>query len=164
MPQKDHTGQRLIVKLPAMVGTQSFTPSYVMIETLCAYLQVKDNNKVMSPIQILKANHRSINNWYKWQKKEGFAEWWLDRQVEYHKRIGLPAVHRALHRYALGNSPQDRKLYLERFDPDYKPTTGTEHTFPGLPPPEDLDVAVERSKARAVDSEVIEQEGKEGAV
>lgn len=158
MPQKDHTGHRLIIKLPAMVGTTQFTPTGIMIETLCSHLQVTGDKGLMSPTEILRANGRSATNWYRWQEKEGFIEWWTAAQAEYHSRLGLGDVHKAIRRRALGNSPQDAKLYLERFDKEYKPTTAQEHKFPGLEPPEDLPGAIERSKERAklVASEVVE--------
>lgn len=158
MPSKDNTGSRLIVKLPAMVGTTEFNPTGLMLETLCTYLQVSALTSVMTPLMVLKANGHSKQNWYDWEKKEGFSEWWSAAQDEYHSRLGLSDVYKAILRRALGTSPQDAKLYLERFDKKYKPTTVEERMFPGLKPPEEIQGAIERSRARAklVASEVVD--------
>lgn len=70
--------------------------------------------------------------------------------IEYHKHSGLANVYSAMLRRACDNSPQDAKLFLERFDDDYKPATSQEHRFPGLRPPDgDVEAAVERSRKRA---------------
>ena len=149
MPIKDKTGKGLTIQLPSLVGTQQFIPSALMIRVLCSYLQAQELNKPQSAIQILKKLGNNVSNWYLWQKKDGFTDWWNRACADYHTNIGLSSVYGAIHRRATGNSPQDAKLYLERFDKDYKPTTGQEHTFPGIAPPDKAEEAVERSRQRA---------------
>ena len=153
---KEQPVVNMTIQLPSLVGTQEFTPSGLMIKTLCAYLQALQDDSVKSPIQILSSLGSSKQNWYNWQVKDGFAQWWTRACAEYHENIGLSHVHAAIYRRAVGNSPQDAKLHLERFDKQYKPTTGTEVKFPGIAPPEDLQGALERSKARQIESTVVD--------
>lgn len=149
MPIKDKTGKGLIIQLPSLVGTQEFTPTGLMIKTICAYLLAFERDEFVLPYKILEKLGASNKNWYNWLKKDGFIKWWNRACGDYHADIGLGRIHVAIYRRALGNSSQDAKLYLERFDKDYKPTTGKEHTFPGLEPPADLPGAIERSRERA---------------
>lgn len=141
--------RRLTIKLPSLVSTKEFQPSGLMIRTLCAFLEALDAKKHISPPQILTALGKHSSNWYKWLKKDGFINWWTKAIEEYHNRIGLANVHNALYINALGNSPTDRKTYLERFDKDYKPRTREERSFPGIAPPDETEKAIERSRARA---------------
>lgn len=153
MPIKDKTGKSLTIQLPSLIGTKKFTASGLMIKTLCAYLIGLSNSSNLSTLQILEELGCSKQNWYNWQRKEGFVEWWIKTIKDYHTTIGLSQVHSAVLRRAVGNSPQDAKTFLERFDPEYKPATTREHTFAGIMPPESvpggIDGAVERSKANA---------------
>ena len=69
----------------------------------------------------------------------------------------MSEVHKSIYNNALGNSQADRKLFLERFDTDYKPTIKTEHDFNiGQRPPED---AINRSKERIKQVESKEIDG-----
>lgn len=150
MPIRDKTGKGLTIQLPSLVGTQEFKPTGLMIRTLCAYLQALERGEHILPYKILKGLGSSDKNWYNWLRKEGFIQWWDKGVGDYHVSIGLSRVHIAIYRRALGTSPQDAKLYLERFDKDYKPATAKEHSFfPGIAPPADIPAAIERSRARA---------------
>ncbi|MBA7714061.1 hypothetical protein ES703_123075 [subsurface metagenome] len=140
--------RRLTIKLPSLVSTKEFQPSGLMIRTLCAFLEALDAKKHISPPQILTALSKHSSNWYKWLKKDEFINWWTKAIEEYHNRIGLANVHNALYINALGNSPTDRKTYMERFDKNYKPATATEHNFKGIEPA-DVGQAVQRSRERA---------------
>lgn len=156
----DQTAHKLILKLPAMVGISNFTPTQLMIETLCTHIQSQGTKDVMSPLQALKANGHSLTNWYRWlAEREGFMTWWNAAIAEYHSYLCLPDVYNAIYRRALRLSSADAKLYLERFDKAYKPATAQEHTFPGIEP-QDAEEAVERSRERA--KEVSSQEVGQG--
>jgi len=150
--------RKLTIKLPIIVGTQEYEPTGLQIQVLCAYIEAINAKEQAEPIRLLKAMAKAPTNWYNWLKKNGFMQWWNQAIEEYFTGHGLSEVHSAIYRRALGNSSQDAKIFLERFDKEYKPTTREERTFPGLEPPEDIPGAIERSKERAklVASEVIE--------
>lgn len=141
--------RNLTIQLPSLVGIQEFTPSGLMIKVLCAYLQGLSKDSSLSVLQILDSLKASKQNWYNWQRKEGFIEWWTQAIQKYHTTTGLSHVYGAVYRRATASSPQDAKMYLERFDKDYKPATAQEHTFPGVVPPEAIAPALERSRQRA---------------
>ncbi len=142
--------QRLAIKLPSIICSQEFVPTGLMVLVICAYLEAGQQGKVVTPRDILIQNGHSPANWYNWQKVPHFADWWLHAQAEWHTRIGLAQVHRAMYINATGNSAMDRKLFLERFDADYKPQTRQEHGFDlGAMPPEEKERSVAASRARA---------------
>jgi len=139
------------ITLPSLLSTQEFEPSGLMIKTLCAYLEGirTGNGQMVSPQQIIVELGHDRTNWYYWNKKPLFTKWWSQSCEEFHQKTGLYSVHSAIYRRAIDNSPQDAKMYLDRFDPNYKPATAQEVSFPGIVPPEGIDGAVQRSKARA---------------
>lgn len=143
----------IAIALPSLIATQEFEPTAMMIKVLSVYLEsiknTKNNEgKSLTPPQILEKIGHNRRNWYNWTAKPLFAEWWSKACVEFFSKTGLYNVHSAIYRRAIDNSPQDAKMYLDRFDPNYKPATAQEHSFAGVIPPEDIAGAVERSKAR----------------
>lgn len=150
---------KLTVKLPSLVSSKEFEPSGLMIRTLIVFLHcLEEAKETQSPTDCLKAQGKDKSNWYKWQAKEGFNLWWTKNIETFHTSTGLSRVHNSLYQAALmPGGATDRKLYLERFDKDYKPATSQEYTFPGLRPPDDTQAAIERSRERArqVASEVV---------
>lgn len=147
--------RKLVINLPSLVKTKEFSPTGLQIQVLCAFLDGMREENNPSPRQILIALGRAAENWYGWQKKPDFLNWWNKALEEHFGGHGLTEVHSAIFRRATQNSAQDAKLFIERFDPKYKPTIGTEHTFPGIQPPEDIEAAVERSKARVVQAKQL---------
>ena len=87
------------------------------------YLQA---NSELTPQQILKSIGKSDVNWYVWQQKPLFKQWWSMACADAMKATVLPQVHKAIARRALTDSSADAKLFLERFDQEYKPTTKQE--------------------------------------
>lgn len=156
---------KLTVKLPSLVSSEEFEPSGLMIRTLSVFLQCLEAKEAQSPTECLEAQGKDKSNWYKWRAKPDFVTWWTKAIEEYHTRTGLSHVHNSLYQAALTpGGATDRKLYLERFDKDYKPTTAKEHSFfPGLEPPEGIQGAIERSRERAkqVASEVVKTDATE---
>lgn len=146
MPYKRTRKHRLIMRLPAMVKSGNYEPSGTQIIVLCAYLQSLDAAEFKKPTQILKDLDKSPDNWNKWQRRDGFIDWWNGACEEYHKSIGLSSVHSHMLRRALQESPQDAKLFMERFDPKYKPKQSVEH-YPGQQPPEGPETGVEAIQA-----------------
>ena len=148
MPIKDKTGQSLTIQLPSLVATKEFVPTGLMIRTLCAYLQVIENDELKSPTKILSELKHSTHNWYNWHQLEGFRQWWNKAVSDYHSNTGLTGVYCAIYRRAKKDSSADAKLYLERFDDEYKPTSVRElDVYPGRRPA-DKTKAVENSRKR----------------
>ena len=140
--------RKLTVKLPSLVGTQEFEPTGLQIQVLCAFLEALNDGQQVEAISLLDAMGKAKTNWYNWLKKEGFIQWWNRAIEQYFSGYGICEVHAAIYRNALGNSAQDRKLYLERFDKDYKPTSKTEiKAHIGRRPPDTL-AAIEESEAK----------------
>jgi len=138
--------RRLVINLPSLVATKEFEPTGLQIQTLCGFLSAINDIEDVSPLKVLTSLGRANTNWYNWIKTKGFLEWWNTAVEEYFSGQGLKEVHKSIYRNALGNSAQDRKLFLERFDGDYKPASKVElEAYPGHRPP---DGAIERSKAR----------------
>lgn len=143
----------ITVNLPSLVGTQEFAPTAIMIQTLCAYLEaVKQQDNSSEPpsaTDILVSLGHARQNWYMWKKRPLFMDWWDKACNKFYQSSGLNDVYSAIYRNAVTNSQADRKLYLERFDKQYKPASSQEHTFPGVAPPEQVGPAIERSRQRA---------------
>ena len=150
-------GRRFTIKLSSLVGTEQYQPTGLQIQVLCAFLESMANRErlgTVSPTDILASLGRDKSNWYQWIKKPGFMNWWNQAIDEYFSGHGLREVHQAIYKRAITNSPTDAKMFLERFDPQYKPVTGSEHTFRGIRPPEqatpeEIEAAIARSKALA---------------
>lgn len=146
MSQKDYAAKGLTIQLPSLIGTQEFTPSGLMIKMLCAHLQSLELQEPMSVIKLLIEDGHSRSNWYDWLRKPGFVEWWNKACTDFHTNIGLSKVYMSIYRRAMCNSAQDAKIYLERFDDGYKPTSKTEmDIYPGHRP---TPGAIARNKAR----------------
>ena len=136
--QLEKTKQKLTHKLPIMVaGYKGFSPTALQIQVLCKVLQLNAINDDTKPYLILEEMGKSNSNWYEWVKRADFCEWWHAAHVEYHSKTGLAGMYNAVQRRGLANSSQDAKLYLERFDKQYKPQTTTENTFKGFAPPDE---------------------------
>ena len=150
---------RLYVKLPSMVGTKEFEPTGLQIQTLCGYLSAINGIDNISPLDVLTSLGRATTNWYNWIRKPAFLTWWNRAIEEYFTGHGLKEVHRSIYRNALGNSAQDRKLFLERFDAEYKPTTKTEiDAYPGHRPEPEEAIARSNERIKAIQSTVIDTE------
>jgi len=151
MPGKQKRNQTTstTMQLPTLVGTAEFTPTGLMVQTLSKYLLSLCNTERKSAIMILSEDGHSKQNWYNWiYRKPGFMTWWNKVITDYHANYGLADVHNAIYRRAIGNSPQDAKMFLERFDDDYRPTSKTEMELtPGMRPP-DLKDSQARSEAK----------------
>ena len=147
---------RVTITLPSLVGSKEFAPSGLMMQTLCAYLDLLPSNPDILPIHVLKQLNHNSNNWYHWQKKRDFKTWWCRAIGDYMEQAGLARVHKALYVNALtpGGST-DRKTYYDRWDKDFKPATQMENTVTGVAPPDDLQIALERSQQRTLPVESV---------
>ena len=134
--------------MPSIVGNTDYTPTALQLKVLCGYMEGIEKGIDASPMQILKADGHARKNWYNWTNKTGFMAWWSRSLSEFHLHTGIPEVHKAMFRRARKDSSADAKLYLERFDKDYKPTIRTEVDIFAGRRPDDADEAVNRSKER----------------
>ncbi|MHC4498513.1 MAG: phBC6A51 family helix-turn-helix protein [Planctomycetota bacterium] len=116
-----------------------------------AYIEASIRDPDVTPQDICRelGIHRSL--YYKWRKNPQFGLWLREVFNSHFKGEGLQQVYSAMLRRGAANSPQDAKLYLERFDVDYKPTTAREHSLHAgqRPPDQDVQAAIAASKARA---------------
>jgi len=104
---------------------------------LCAFLEATNRGEQANPLSLLDALGKAKTNWYGWLKKGGFIEWWNQAVGEFFSGHGLSEVHASVFRNALGNSPADRKLFMERFDKEYKPVSKYEvGAYTGERPPD----------------------------
>lgn len=143
--------------LPTIVGIKEFKPTRLMLETIAIHIVERARKEKLRSIpQILVEGGHDRQNWYQWLQKPGFQDWWSKTIVEqFHTKTGLLQVYDAVHRRACGNSPQDAKTFLERFDDEYKPHTAQEHKFPGIVPKseDELREAEELRKRRMAEIE-----------
>jgi hypothetical protein len=135
-------------------GTAGFQPTNLMQRVLVRHLRSLDDpdvEKTKSPPVVLKTMGHDRTTWYKWLRMSGFKAWW-DKAMD--EQLGggtLRCVH--AHLAKLAQTQRDSsiiKLYLERFDKSYKPTTAQEHSLHTgqRPPDQDVQAAIARSRAR----------------
>jgi len=156
-------GRALKVVSDPMFGNKEFMPSALQMQFAQIYLKRLDMDMPIGKgleISILENDlHRNIQNWYQWKKKPGFMKWFLALKENFHNTLGLANVHNATYTHAVKESPQDRKLYLERFDAQYKPQTSQNITFAGLRPIENVNEEDMRQQSerfrKQVESKVI---------
>jgi len=139
-----------------------------MQKLLVAYLieQAKPlckGERQRTPVKVLVGMGHNRWTWYSWLEKPLFLDWWNKSLVDnYYTKTGLMQVYEAIKRRACGNSPQDAKTYLDRFDDDFKPQTAQEHGFKGIEPADEQQVkdarALSESKRKAIESKDISNE------
>ena len=150
------TKKHINISVPTLIDTQQFHPTCIMQKVLLAHLkEISDPecDKITNPPRFLTTMGHDRSNWYKWQKLPGFQQWWY-KTIEEELQGGiLNKVHANLAKLAMTQRDSSIiKLFLERFDKQYKPTTKQEHGFAGIEPPADKDSAIARSRARAIES------------
>lgn len=136
-------------ELPTLLGTDDYTPTILQCQLLLTF--INDNEDNLSPGKVLKRIGHHYSQWYMWKKhKPKFIIWWNQCLNSAFTGEHLTTVWNAVYRRACENSPQDAKLFVERHDKAYKPTTAQEqrHTFAGYVPNESAKELAERSRAR----------------
>lgn len=162
------TKKNVKITLPSLLGTKEFTPTVIMQKFALAFMQ----NLEASPNQVLKKLGHSEQLIYQWRAKPGFRQWLNMVTDDYMGSMGLAQVKKAAFREALKHSAQDRKLLLERYDPEYKPQSALDvNAYPGRrPPDEDINKVIERNKKRLeqfhkqVDEQTIAEAVKVGKI
>lgn len=143
---------RIQVVVPALIDTKEFHPTYVMQKVLLTHLAEmgsRDCEELTNPPKILTALGHDRSNWYKWKVMKGFNEWWQTAIEEELRGDTLSKVHVNLARLAMTHRDSSTiKLYLERFDDEYKPSLRQVHSLDrGYPPPMDIEEALAISRA-----------------
>ena len=147
--------------LTIIEGTVDFQPTNLMSRVLLRRLNEIGNprcEKLTNPPKFLKAMGHDRSSWYTWQKMPGFKNWWEAAIEEHFTGDILRRVH--AHHADLALNQRDSstlKLFYERFDRDYKPTTATEHKVSGIRPPD----AISEAQAVAASRKMIESITKE---
>jgi hypothetical protein len=135
--RKKPRAKKLLTIIPTLVQDGDFKPTALMIQFMVTYLQVLTKDPHITPYECIKHSRLcSVQSLYDWQKKPGFEAWLNKCHTEYFSTTGLTKVHKRVYETALDNSSADRKLYLERFDPGYKPQSGQTLSLTGYVPPE----------------------------
>ena len=105
-----------------LLGIDDFSPTRQMIQT---FVQFVKSDGTKSPAQVLRDDvSGNYGQWYNWLSRyPKFDQWWESNLERVGKGTCLQQVHRAIARRACKDSPQDAKMYLERFDKKYKPSS-----------------------------------------
>jgi hypothetical protein len=153
--KEEKMAKKVTIKQPSLVGNTEFTPTAAMIRFALAYAQQLD----VAPTRILKNLGYSPALWTQWNAKQKFKTYLQQAVAEIMGTGGLAEVYRAIKREALKHSAQDRKLYLERFDSEYRPAKelALSATTAGRRPPDQEAIDASEAKRKAIDSRVIEQ-------
>lgn len=138
-----------------------FKPTPLMLEFAQKYIAEIDDGNDISPTKVLEAMGKSKQNWYYWLKRAGFIKWFLNYQQNFYKTFGLANVHNSIYTHAIKDSPPDRKLYVERFDKEYKPKTEQQIAFVGTRPEDGLtDDEIERQSEeyrKQIESKIVSE-------
>lgn len=148
-------GRQHVLRCRPLKRNGEFTASAYQVRFMSEYLKQLAEGGQPNPYEIVKGLGIAGQNWVNWQKKRGFTDWFLKRRDSFHRQVGLPNVHTKIYVEAMKDSVQDRKLYLERFDKDYKPKTEQSMVFAGSRPIDiDEKSAVEQSRKYIESQEV----------
>jgi hypothetical protein len=115
--------RKLKNNLTAIVGSNGFSPTALQLKWLFAFFEAEPNKH---PSVVLQEVGGERTTWYRWRDDPAFNEWLASSCREWFGVVGLTNVHKAIYRRAVTDSPTDAKVYLERFDGQYKPTTRQE--------------------------------------
>ena len=149
-------------ELPVLLGIEEFTPTTLQCKLLLHY--INDNEDNLSTGQMLRRIGHDYTLWYQWKRNNPkFLVWWNRCLESAFTGEHLTTVWNAVYRRALRHSDAAAKLFVERHDAQYKPSTSQEHlhSFAGYQPTETTAELAERSRERerkVIDSREIEDE------
>ena len=120
--------------LPLLLGLGGFKPTVFQAQAVYLFLSQTDNQPIH---RIVGEITYDASLWYKWKKRAGFMEWFDKVCHSTFSSDKLLDVHAAVYRRAMGNSPADAKLFLQRFDKNYTERSQSDqrHSFQGYDPP-----------------------------
>jgi len=134
---------KLIDRIPPLIGIHEFRPTQRMIEFVWTWAKLLEKcvneQEIMAVTPYIVCKHLcgfAESTYYNWRKKPSFQMWLNAVLNDFHKTVHLQTVWSSILRRATANSPQDAKLWIERWDDGYKPTTTTEHKISGIRPPD----------------------------
>lgn len=119
--------------LPLLLGMGGYKPTVFQAQAVYLFLISTENKPIH---QIVGDITYDASLWYKWKKKPGFMEWFDKVCHSTFSTEKLLDVHAAVYRRAMGNSPADAKLFLQRFDKNYVERTQQDQrlSFQGYEP------------------------------
>ena len=111
---------------------KKFRPSPDQLKLLEAFVSIEPNEDHTITRVCLNAGC-SRNVWYRSLQNPDFVDWFTE-SIQKHVRPNLARIWGAMAGQAIKGDVSAAKLYAERWDDDYKPTTKSEqaHTFAGL--------------------------------
>ena len=120
------------------MSDKKFKPTAKMVATLRVYLMLEPNEVATNVLLGMEAGVDPTTIW-RWQSSaafEGFQDWW-DDEVRKVLKSRLDRIWGAMYRAGAKGDTSAAKLFAERFDPNYKPTTKkeVEHKLPALKEP-----------------------------
>lgn len=127
--------RKLKLTFSPLLGDNDFTPTGLQIRFMQIWAKRQESGSPASVGTVIRedmGHKRSL--WQYWKKNPKFMKWFQAINESYHTSTGLCDVHNAIYNNAVKSSPQDRKLYLERFDDKYKPQTSQSVSFVGSRP------------------------------
>lgn len=103
---------------------KEFKPTKYMVKLLQAYLALEPNEVPTNTLLAEKSGlcRKTIT---RLSRKVPFQRWW-NEQISKHISARLDKVWTAVYHAALSGDSSHAKLFIERFDPGYKPTTKKE--------------------------------------
>ena len=137
-----------IISSPVL-GNAEFRPTNLMMRFVELYVKTLEADGEVSPWKVMKELGSDNMNWQRWSHNPKFMKWFMSCCESYHSNIGLANVHNSIYKHAIKESPQDRKLFVERFDKGYKPQTSQSLTFVGLRPADDISGKVNEGSVRS---------------
>ena len=153
---QDKSGQEAdlpedVVGLQQLLGFGDYQPTALQVKLVYAYLH--HNPEQLSPTRLLTKLGHSRTIWYHWRKTPGFLKW-FNEVIDSGFSDKLPQLYSALFARAVHHDTAAAKLYIERYDEDYKPQSKTDnkHEFAGFLPP--VDAEYSRRMEREITSQL----------
>ena len=135
--------------MKVIYADEDFVPTPLMCKLLVVF--VEDNESREPKIVLRDELGSGTNLWYMWRKNNpGFIKWWNTCLESVYSGFGVPEVWKAVRNRAVNHSDAAAKLFIERFDTKYKPTTAQEqrHSFAGYKPGFTTAELAEKSRQR----------------
>ena len=113
------------------MSQKKWKPTRNQVKFLSAFMTLAPTER---PTNVLLAMKVGISQQalYKWFRKVEFMAW-FDRQIEKHLNADLARVWASMRGQAIGGDCTAAKLFVERFDGDYKPTSKQELDIATIP-------------------------------
>ncbi len=112
------------------MSDKKWKPCRQMVRLLQVYISLGPN-QIPTNVNLAKwagVHRHTITRWF---RRVPFLQWW-DEQITKHLRGRIDRVWTAMYLQAINGDAAQAKLFIERFDREYKPTTKQEiaHSLP----------------------------------